>query len=234
MVFSHGFGCDQHMWRHVWPAFEDDHRIVLFDHMGYGGSDLSAYDPARYDSLQGYADDVVELLTELDLRDVVFVGHSVAAMIGVLAANEVPDRFDRLVLIGPSPRYLDDDGYVGGFSQEDIDGLLASLESNYLGWSGAMAPAIMGNADRPELGEELTNSFCRTDPEIAVSLRSRDVPLRQPRRSRARQDSGARHAVLAGRDRPRGGRAVRASAAPGERVRPPGGNGPLPQPQRAA
>ncbi|WP_372790466.1 alpha/beta fold hydrolase [Paraconexibacter sp.] len=168
MVLAHGFGCDQHMWRHVWPAFADTHRIVLFDHMGYGGSDLSAYDPQRYDSLRGYADDVLAILEELDLRDVVFVGHSVSAMIGALAAIEAPDRFGRLVLIGPSPRYIDDDDYVGGFTREDIDGLLASLESNYLGWSGTMAPVIMGNPDRPELGEELTNSFCRTDPEIAA------------------------------------------------------------------
>jgi sigma-B regulation protein RsbQ len=167
MVFAHGFGCDQNMWRYVAPAFEDRYRIVLFDHVGAGGSDLSAYDRARYSSLEGYAADVLEICRELELHDVIFVGHSVSAMIGVLAAAEEPSRFDRLVLVGPSPRYLDDDGYVGGFSREDIDGLLDSLESNYLGWSAAMAPVIMGNEDRPELGAELTNSFCRTDPAIA-------------------------------------------------------------------
>jgi sigma-B regulation protein RsbQ len=170
MVFAHGFGCDQNMWRHVAPAFADRYRIVLFDHLGAGRSDLSAYDPERHGSLDGYADDVLALLRELDLRDVVFVGHSVSAMIGVLAANREPERFDRLVLVGPSPRYINDEGYVGGFEREDIDGLLTSLESNYLGWSGAMAPVIMGNADRPELGEELTNSFCRTDPDIAAQF----------------------------------------------------------------
>ena len=167
MVFSHGFGCDQNMWRFVAPAFEDEYRVVLFDHVGAGGSDLSAYSPARYGSLQGYANDVLEICRDLGLERVIFVGHSVSAMIGVLAAVQEPDRFDRLVLVGPSPRYIDDGDYVGGFSREDIDGLLESLESNYLGWSSAMAPAIMGNPDRPELGEELTNSFCRTDPGIA-------------------------------------------------------------------
>jgi sigma-B regulation protein RsbQ len=167
MLFAHGFGCDQNMWRHVAPAFEDDYRVILFDHVGAGNSDSSAYDRQKYGSLQGYASDILELCRELELHDVIFVGHSVAAMMGVLAAAEDPARFDRLVLVGPSPRYLDDDGYVGGFSREDIDGLLESLESNYLGWSAAMAPAIMGNADRAELGEELTNSFCRTDPAIA-------------------------------------------------------------------
>jgi sigma-B regulation protein RsbQ len=167
MLFAHGFGCDQNMWRFVWPAFEDAYRIVLFDHVGAGGSDASAFDEDRHADLTGYADDMLEICEELDLRDIVFVGHSVSAMIGALAAAARPDRFARLVLVGPSPRYIDDDGYVGGFTREDIDGLLGSLASNYLGWSSAMAPVIMGNADRPELGEELTNSFCRADPAIA-------------------------------------------------------------------
>ena len=167
MVFAHGFGCDQNMWRHVWPEFAQDHRVVLFDHVGAGGSDASAFDRDRYSSLRGYADDVLEICRELDLTDVVFVGHSVSAMIGVLAAAAEPERFGRLVLVGPSPRYIDDEDYAGGFTREDIEGLLASMDSNYLGWSGAMAPVIMGNGDRPELGEELTSSFCRADPEIA-------------------------------------------------------------------
>jgi sigma-B regulation protein RsbQ len=167
MVFAHGFGCDQHMWREVAPRFEDEYRVVLFDHVGAGRSDLSAFDPERYGSLRGYADDVLEIFHELDLHDVVFVGHSVSAMIGVLAAAAEPRLFARLVLVGPSPRYIDDVGYTGGFSREDIDELLESLDSNYLGWSSAMAPVIVGNADRPALGEELTESFCRTDPAIA-------------------------------------------------------------------
>ena len=167
MLFAHGFGCDQNMWRLVAPAFEDDHRVVLFDHVGAGRSDLAAYSRARYGTLDGYAEDVLEICRELDLAGVTFVGHSVSAMIGVLAAIREPERFDALVLVGPSPRYLDDGGYVGGFAREDIDELLEALDANYLGWSSAMAPAIMGNPDRPELAAELANSFCRTDPEIA-------------------------------------------------------------------
>jgi sigma-B regulation protein RsbQ len=170
MVFAHGFGCDQNMWRLVSPAFEKDFRIILFDHVGAGGSDLSAYDPVRYSSLDGFADDVVELCRELGVQRGVFVGHSVSAMIGVLAAKKVPDLFDDLVLIGPSPRYIDDSDYVGGFSEAQIHELLDFLDSNHMGWSQAMAPVIMGNPERPELGEELTNSFCRTDPEIAKSF----------------------------------------------------------------
>ena len=168
MLFAHGFGCDQNMWRYVWPEFADDFRVVLFDHIGNGDSEDSAWDPQRYAGLDGYARDVLEICGELDLRDVVFVGHSVSAMIGVLAAAEEPERFAKLVLIGPSPRYIDDEGYRGGFSREDIEGLLESLDSNYLGWSRQMAPVIMGNDERPELGSELANSFCRANPEIAA------------------------------------------------------------------
>ncbi len=170
MLLAHGFGCDQGMWRHVWPAFADDHRVVLFDHVGHGGSDAGAHDPERHGSLRGYAEDVLDIVRELDLRDVVFVGHSVSAMIGALAAAEEPERFAHLVMVGPSPRYVDDEGYVGGFSREDIEGLLESMDSNFLGWAGAMAPVIMGNEERPELGEELAESFCRADPEIARSF----------------------------------------------------------------
>ncbi|GAA4625963.1 alpha/beta hydrolase [Cellulomonas oligotrophica] len=167
VVFAHGFGCDQHMWRLVAPHFEDAFTVVTFDHVGAGGSDASAYDPVRHGSLQGYADDVLAIVRELDLRDVVLVGHSVSAMVAVLAAVAEPDRFAKLVLVAPSPRYVDDDGYTGGFTEADIAELLDSLDSNYLGWSSTMAPAIMGNPDRPELGAELTASFCRADPEIA-------------------------------------------------------------------
>ena len=167
IMFAHGFGCDQNMWRFVAPAFASTHRSVLFDHVGAGRSDVTAYDFTKYASLDGYVGDVLEICAELDLTDVVFVGHSVSAMVGVLAAVRASDRFGALVLVGPSPRYVDDEGYTGGFAREDVDDLLASLESNYLGWSSALAPAIMGNPERPELGEELTNSFCRTDPDIA-------------------------------------------------------------------
>jgi sigma-B regulation protein RsbQ len=167
MVFAHGYGCDQNMWRFVAPAFAGQYRTVLFDFVGAGGSDLAAYDPQRYGSLQGYAADVVDVVLALDLHDVIFVGHSVSAMIGVLAATREPERFAALVLVAPSPRYIDDEGYAGGFAETDIEELLASLDRNYLGWSSTMAPVIMGNADRPELGAELTASFCRTDPEVA-------------------------------------------------------------------
>src|SRR5215218_7974622 len=167
MMFAHGFGCDQAMWRFVAPDFEVDHRVVLFDHVGAGNSDLSAYDPGKYASLRGYAADIVEICRELELTDVVLVGHSVSAMIGVLAFQEAPELFGALVMVGPSPRYIDEEGYVGGFGRADILGLLDSLDSNHLGWSAKMAPVIMGNPEQPELAEELTNSFCRTDPDIA-------------------------------------------------------------------
>ncbi|MFI7597323.1 alpha/beta fold hydrolase [Actinoplanes sp. NPDC049681] len=167
MMFAHGFGCDQNMWRFVAPEFMDTHRVVLFDHVGAGRSDLRAYDDRRYSSLDGYASDVLEIVHDLDLHDVVFVGHSVSAMIGVLAAVREPGRFAKLVLVGPSPRYIDDGDYVGGFGRADIEAMLESLDSNYLGWSSAMAPVIVGNPDRPELGQELTQSFCATDPAIA-------------------------------------------------------------------
>src|ERR1700677_3446448 len=164
---AHGFRCDQNMWRLVAPGLARDFRVVLFDHVGSGRSDLSARRPERHATPGGDADDVVRICRELELPPVVFVGHSVSAMIGVLAAIREPDRFSKLILLGPSPRYVDDGNYLGGFSRAPIDELLESLDSNYLGWAAAMAPVIMGNPDRPELGEELTNSFCRTDPQIA-------------------------------------------------------------------
>ncbi|GGW10261.1 hydrolase [Streptomyces capoamus] len=167
VVLAHGFGCDQNMWRLTVPALAEEYRVVLFDYVGSGRSDASAFSEDRYSSLDGYARDVVEICEALDLRDAVFVGHSVSAMIGVLAAGRAPERLGALVMVAPSPRYIDDDGYRGGFSAEDIDELLDSLESNYLGWSAAMAPVIMGNEDRPELGAELKNSFCATDPDMA-------------------------------------------------------------------
>lgn len=167
LVFAHGFGCDQDMWRFVAPAFEATHRVVVFDHVGAGGSDLAAYDPARYARLDGYAADVVEILEAVGAGPAVFVGHSVSAMIGVLAAAERPELFERLVLVGPSPRYVDDDGYRGGFSQAEITELLDTMDGNYLGWSANIAPVIMGAPDSPALGAELVSSFCRTDPTIA-------------------------------------------------------------------
>jgi sigma-B regulation protein RsbQ len=167
MVLAHGYGCDQNMWRYLIPAFEKDYRIVLFDYVGHGKSDASAFDRTRYARLDAYADDVLAICAALAVRDAVFVGHSVSSMIGILAAQKDPSRFASLVLIGPSPRYVNDGDYIGGFSQEDIDGLLDFLDSNHLGWSSTMAPVIMGNPERPELSAELENSFCQTDPEVA-------------------------------------------------------------------
>ncbi|WP_229694285.1 alpha/beta fold hydrolase [Lentzea pudingi] len=167
LLLAHGFGCDQHLWRLVAPVLSERFRVVLFDHVGSGRSDSSAWSAERYSTLDAYAEDVLEICSELDLRDVVLVGHSVSAMIAVLAANRDADRFAKLVLLTPSPCYVDDGDYRGGFSRADVEELLESLDSNYLGWSATMAPVIMGNADHPELGGELTDSFCRTDPMIA-------------------------------------------------------------------
>jgi sigma-B regulation protein RsbQ len=185
MIFAHGFGCDQHMWRLVAPAFAGDFRVVTFDYVGAGASDVSAYDADRYATLDGYADDVIEILESVGGSDAIFVGHSVSAMIGALACIKRPDLLSRLVMVGPSARYIDDVGYVGGFSSADIDQLLASMDSNYLGWSRAMAPVIVGNPDRPELGDELTESFCRSDPDIA--RRFAEVTFRSDNREDLRQ-----------------------------------------------
>lgn len=168
MLFAHGFGCDQNMWNAVAPAFSDDFQVVLFDHVGAGRSDLSAFDPARYATLDGYAEDVVAICEALALRDIIFVGHSVSASIGIRAALLRPDLFADLILIGPSPCYLDDGDYRGGFTVDALEEMLELMSGNFLGWSQAMAPAIMGNPDRPELGARLEESFCRTDPRIAA------------------------------------------------------------------
>lgn len=169
MMFVHGFGCDQEMWRKVLPYFAEDYRLVLFDHVGAGHSDGDAYDREKYGTLEGYAEDLLEICAGLELEEVILVGHSVSAMIAVIAAVQHPGRFSRLVLLAPSPRYTDDpaDGYIGGFSREDIEGLLVSLDSNYFAWAAALAPMIMGNPDEPELAEDLRGSFCRTNPSIA-------------------------------------------------------------------
>lgn len=167
MMFAHGFGCDQNMWRYVYPSFQKDYKIVLFDHVGAGNSDISAYSFKKYDKLEGYAEDIVEIARELNLKNAIFVGHSVSAVMGIIAAGMAPDIFKSLILISPSPSYINEDDYVGGFSKSEIDELLESLNNNHLGWSMAMAPVIMGNPERAQLGNELANSFCKTDPEIA-------------------------------------------------------------------
>lgn len=167
MMFAHGFGCDQNMWRFVTPAFEDTHKIILFDHVGAGNSDLNAYDPIKYNGLEGYAEDINQIAKELDLVNIIFVGHSVSAMMGIISAKQAPNLFQKLILVAPSPCYINDEDYLGGFSKAEIDELLESLDTNHMGWSMTMAPVIMANSDRAELGDELANSFCRTDPTIA-------------------------------------------------------------------
>jgi sigma-B regulation protein RsbQ len=167
MMLAHGFGCDQNMWRHVAPAFEGSYRVVRFDHVGAGRSNLAAFDPRRYGTLDGYAEDVLDICEHAGVRGGVFVGHSVSAMIGLLAAIAQPACFSHLILIGPSPCYINREGYHGGFDAADIEGLLDTMAANHLGWSSSMAPVIMGNPERPELAGELRDSFCRTDPDIA-------------------------------------------------------------------
>ncbi len=168
LLFAHGFGCDQNMWRFITPAFEQDYRIILFDYVGSGKSDVNAYNPSRYSHLHGYVQDIMEICTELSLTDIVFIGHSVSSMIGVLASIEAPDLFENLILISPSPCYIDDFDYVGGFKRQDIEDLLDIMEKNYMGWASFLAPVIMKNDDQPELTHELEESFCSTDPTIAT------------------------------------------------------------------
>lgn len=167
MVFAHGFGCNQDMWRFVYPAFEKDFKIILFDFVGSGKSDLSAYNPDRYSNLNGYAQDVLDICNALNLKNVVFVGHSVSSMIGVLAALKQPGIFSKLIFVGPSPRYINDGDYVGGFERSDIESLLETMEKNYIGWANFLTPVIMKNSEKPELNSELNMSFCSTDPVIA-------------------------------------------------------------------
>lgn len=168
MLFAHGFGCDQNMWRFVTPAFEEDYRIILFDYVGSGKSDLRSYSAERYGGLDGYAQDVLDICSVLKLTDVIFVGHSVSGVVGMLASIREPERFERLILIGPSPCYINDPpAYVGGFERADITGLLDVMEKNYIGWANFLAPVVMKNHERPELTSELEESFCSTDPKIA-------------------------------------------------------------------
>lgn len=167
IVFAHGFGCDQNMWRYLVPSFANNFTVVLFDLVGSGKSDLSVYDFEKYDSLQGYANDLIEIINEVTDKPIIFIGHSVSAIIGLLATIKSPEKFKCQIMIGPSPCYINDENYIGGFSRTDVEELCNTIDSNYLGWSSNMAPAIMGAPEKPELGMELLNSFCRTDPKIA-------------------------------------------------------------------
>ncbi|AXC12225.1 hypothetical protein ACPOL_2921 [Acidisarcina polymorpha] len=167
IMFAHGYGCDQSMWRHVYPAFLDDYKVVLFDYVGSGESDATAFSTSRYSTLHGYALDVLDIMEELNLRDAHFVGHSVSAMIGALASIDASDRFKTLTMIGPSPCYINSGDYQGGMQRADVESLLDTLESNHVAWAATMAPAIMGNPETPELAGELEASFCRMDPFLA-------------------------------------------------------------------
>jgi sigma-B regulation protein RsbQ len=166
LVFAHGFGCDQVVWRFMAPAFADRYRVVTYDLTGSGGSDLGAYDRKRHGTLHGHADDLLEIVDDVK-GPVVYVGHSVSAMIGMLAGIRAPDRFLGQVMVAPSPCFINDGDYHGGFARGDIEELLETMDANYLGWSGTMAPVIMGAPNLPRLGIELTNNFCRNDPDIA-------------------------------------------------------------------
>jgi sigma-B regulation protein RsbQ len=168
MMFAHGFGCDQNMWRFVAPEFENEYKVILFDYVGSGRSEAGSFSPDRYQDLSGYARDVIEICDALDVTDVIFVGHSVSSVIGMLASIERPEPFSQLIMIGPSPRYINEPpDYFGGFERADIEGLLDLMDKNYLGWASFLAPVIMKNQDRPELTGELETSFCSTDPTMA-------------------------------------------------------------------
>lgn len=170
IIMLHGFGCNRSMWRHLTPLLESDYRIITFDHAGTTEENVEFYNTSRYTSLDGYAEDIVDICRALELEDAIFVGHSVSAMMGVLAYHRAPDLFSALVMVGPSPCYINKEDYRGGFEHEDIEELMHALEANYLGWSANMAPAIIGNPDRPELGQELTDSFCRMHPDVAQNF----------------------------------------------------------------
>ncbi|WDU78366.1 alpha/beta fold hydrolase [Lysinibacillus sp. G01H] len=167
LIFAHGFGCDQNMWRFITPAFMDKYQIILFDYVGSGNSDTNAYSSEKYQSLQGYVQDVLDIIETLSLQNSIFVGHSISAMIGLLASIQHPDYFKKLIMIGPSPCYLNDDGYRGGFERSDIAELLDMMEMNFTGWASYMAPIAMSNPEQPALTQELKQTFIAADPIIA-------------------------------------------------------------------
>lgn len=166
IVLAHGFGCDQRMWRHVAPELASDHRVVLFDHVGAGRSDVSAWRPDRYASLSDYGRDVIEIIESLDCGPVVYVGHSVSGSIGMLAAIARPDLFQHLVMLCPNPCFINDPPYEGGFERADVMDLLELMDRNMSAWANFFAPVAMKNEDRPELRQELQDSLCSGDPVI--------------------------------------------------------------------
>ena len=167
MLFAHGFGCDQNVWRFIIAEFQEKYKLITFDYVGSGKSDISSYNSEKYSDLNGYAQDILDICEALHLHDVVFIGHSVSCMTGALAAIKEPKYFSKLIFVGPSPCYINHDGYIGGFERSDIEALLDTMEKNYVGWANFMAPVIMQNDERPELSGELKENFCSIDPEIA-------------------------------------------------------------------
>lgn len=168
MIFAPGFGCDQQMWRFVAPAFEEDYRVVLFDYVGSGKSDYEAYSSDKYRDLNGYADDILEICSALGATEVTLVGHSVGSIIGMLASIKKPSIIKNIIMVAPSPCYLNDPPeYFGGFEKEDLEGLIQMMELNFIGWANYLAQLVMKNPERPELSEELEESFCSTDPTVA-------------------------------------------------------------------
>lgn len=171
IVFGHGLACDQRVWNNIISDFTDDYKVVLYDYVGAGNSDLSFFNLDRYSSLSGYALDLMEILESLNVKDVIFVGHSVSAMVGVLASIKKPDLFSKLILVGSSPRYLNSaDAYIGGFEQSDIDELIDLMEVNFNGWATLAASMFMNNPDRLALSENLSKAFKKEDAVIVKNF----------------------------------------------------------------
>ena len=170
LLFAHGLACDQQVWRLVTTSFENNYKIILFDFIGSGQSDISYYDKEKYSSLRGYAEDILDICSALELQNIIFVGHSVSSMIGMLAAITRPDLFFKLIMVGPSPRYINDKEYYGGFERREIDELINFMETNYIKWASYFAPLAMANPDRPELSRELIEGFCKSDPSITIGF----------------------------------------------------------------
>jgi len=171
IIFAPGFGCDQTVWKDVLPAFEEDYQVILFDYVGFGGSDISAFNSVKYGKLSGYVQDVLDVCAVLDLKEAIFVGHSVSSMIGLLASNAEQSYFSHLIMIGPSPCYLNDPpDYYGGFEKEDLENLIDMMEKNYIGWANVFSSTLINNAERTDAAKELEDRFCSTDPLIATTF----------------------------------------------------------------
>ncbi|WP_316806398.1 alpha/beta hydrolase [Pedobacter agri] len=170
IMFAHGFGCAQSSWKYITDAFLEDYRVILFDYVGSGQSDQNQYDYHKYSTLEGYACDVIDIIEALGLKDIIFVGHSVSSMIGMIAALQIPESFKKLIFIGPSPRYLNDRDYIGGFESADIESIFTQIAEDYVGWTKGISPAVMDKAEQPELADFLQECFEETEPSIALAF----------------------------------------------------------------